>query len=67
MIDTTVYIKDTVKILVPAVDGDGSSPVAEYLWDFDDDGVWDRTTDQGLFDSAFSDTGVNRITVRMQK
>jgi hypothetical protein len=61
LIDTTIYIKDTVKILVPAVDEDGSSPVAEYFWDFDNDGVWDRITELGMLNLAFSDTGVNQI------
>ncbi len=64
LIDTSVYINDTVKIPVPASVGDGSERVAKFLWDFDNDGNWDKTTGLDIFDTVFSSEGLSHIRVQ---
>ncbi|NLG15951.1 MAG: hypothetical protein GX556_01315 [Fibrobacter sp.] len=64
LIDTSVYINDTLRIPVPALVGDGSVPVEEYLWDFDNDGNWDKTTALEIFDTVYNSEGLNHIRVQ---
>jgi hypothetical protein len=63
VIDTTINIRERALITIKALAGNTGDSIISYVWDYNNDGVWDKTTAAGSFDSVYQ--SVQNDTIRV--
>ncbi|MBD3346302.1 MAG: hypothetical protein GF401_14705, partial [Chitinivibrionales bacterium] len=61
VLDTMVFINDSLTIVVNGLPGNTGDSIVGYHWDFGGDGVWDTATTNGTITIVYSASGIDTI------